>query len=196
MPPPEPARGVTRRVWLRRGAAQGLAGFTTGGACAAWPARAAAEDYMSEAAFLALAFGSELPEPSWLYPPAPLRPRIRAVLGHPYKHLRIRYWRRDARTAWVLDEIGKDEEITIGFVVAGDAIERTEVLVFRESRGWEIRFPSFTRQFRGARLDAGDALAPPIDGITGATLSVGAYDRLARLALLLHAQAVAPAPVK
>lgn len=112
------------------------------------------------------------------------------VLGHPYKALRVRYWRVADETIWVLDEIGKEEDITIGFAVRDAAIRRTEVLEFRETRGWEIRFPSFTRQFLGAGLGPDGELDRPIDGITGATLSVGAYHRLARLALLLHAKAV------
>lgn len=149
--------------------------------------------YKTAETFIAENFAGAPPAPTLLWPTPALQQRMRAVLGHPYKQLRIRYWRQGAaaRTAWVLDEVGKDEEITIGFVLDGDAIETTEVLVFRETRGWEIRFPAFTRQFKGARLAAGDALDKRIDGITGATLSVGAYDRLARLALLLHQEVTA-----
>lgn len=155
---------------------------------AALAAPAAAQQYLAPAAFLEQVFGSTVPAPSVLWPPAALQARMRAVLGHPYKQLRLRYWRAGGRTAWILDEVGKSEEITIGFVIADDAIARTDVLAFRESRGWEIRFPAFRHQFAGAQLAAGDTLDKPIDGITGATLSVGAYKRLARLALLLHQQ--------
>ena len=41
--------------------------------------------------------------------------------------------------AWILEEIGKSKPITMGFVVNAGAIEITRVLVFRESRGWEIQ---------------------------------------------------------
>ena len=59
------------------------------------------------------------------------------------------------------------------------------VLQFRESRGWEIRYPFFTQQFDGVRLDKNDKLNERIDGITGATLSVRAATRSANLALVL-----------
>lgn len=149
-----------------------------------------ADIYMTPEVFLAGAFAGKPPEPQLLWPSPALQKRIRAALGHPYKQLRIRYWRDGLRTAWILDEVGKEEEITIGFVLANDAIERTEVLVFRETRGWEIKFPGFTRQFGGAKLSANDELDKRIDGITGATLSVGAYQRLAKMALMLHQEAV------
>ena len=149
----------------------------------------AADVYMAPEDFVKSAFGAQAPAPSTLWPSPALQKRMQAALGHPYKQLRLRYWRVADRTAWVLDEVGKEEEITIGFVLASDAIERTDVLVFRESRGWEIRFPSYTRRYAGVRLTPGDELDRRIDGITGATLSVGAYERLARLALMLHQEA-------
>ena len=102
----------------------------------------------------------------------------------------MRYWGGDKRTAWVLDEIGKDEPITAGIVVNDGAIEEMRVLAFRESRGWEVRYPFFTRQFHDARLGGRD-LTRTIDGITGATLSVRAMKRMARAALLLHEHTVA-----
>lgn len=149
----------------------------------------AADVYLAPDDFVRSAFGGQAPAPSVLWPGAALQKRMQAVLGHPYKQLRIRYWRAGTRTAWVLDEVGKDEEITIGFVLAGEAIERTDVLVFRESRGWEVRFPAYTGRYAGLRLTPADELDRPIDGITGATLSVAAYQRLARLALMLHLEA-------
>lgn len=163
------------------------------GAAFALAAPAAADVYLTPDEFIRSVFAGNPPPASTLWPSPALQQRIRGVLGRPYKQLRIRYWKNGQRTAWVLDEVGKDEEITIGFVLADDAIERTEVLEFRESRGWEIKFPSFTRQFRGARLTPAGTLDARIDGITGATLSVGAYERLARLALMLHQEAVGDA---
>jgi hypothetical protein len=62
------------------------------------------------------------------------------------------------------------------------------VLAFRESRGWEIRYPFFTDQFSGLTLAPDGYLSKPIDGITGATLSVRAVERVTRLALWLNAQ--------
>ena len=46
--------------------------------------------------------------------------------------------------------------------------------------------PAFPAQFAGARLTSSQGLDRHIDGISGATLSVRALSRLARLALLLH----------
>jgi hypothetical protein len=61
------------------------------------------------------------------------------------------------------------------------------VLIYRESRGWEVRHAFFTRQFDQAQLENGK-LDRSIDGITGATLSVEALQRAARLALWLDQQ--------
>ena len=61
-------------------------------------------------------------------------------------------------------------------------------MAFRESRGWEIRHDFFTAQYRGLGLAADGALSREVDGITGATLSVRAVNRAARLALWLAAR--------
>lgn len=171
---------MTRRHW------------PVGAALAALHAAAPAQGvYYTDEAFLAQVFGeAAVPAPALLWPTPALQQRMQAVLGHPYRQLRLRYWRVGERTAWILSDVGKSEDITLGFVVEQGAIVRTDVLVFRETRGWEIRHPAFTRRFVGARLTPTDTLNKPIDGITGATLSVAAYQRMARLALLLH-QAVA-----
>ncbi|MDD3608683.1 MAG: FMN-binding protein [Halothiobacillaceae bacterium] len=119
---------------------------------------------------------------------------VEQILGHPYNALRVKYWRSQGKTLWILEDIGKDEYITFGFVIANQSIELARVLEFRESRGWEIKFPSFTRQFTGAKLDPGLGLDREVDGITGATLSVNAFDRMARLALLLDKNVEKNAP--
>ena len=108
------------------------------------------------------------------------------MLGHDFKSLRVRYWYDGAKSAWVLDEVGKEMPITIGVSVAAGAIDNVRVLEFRESRGWEVRYPFFTDQFIEARLGPNERLDRNIDGITGATLSVNAVTRIARIALLLH----------
>ena len=50
-----------------------------------------------------------------------------------------------------------------------------------------MRYPFFTDQFVAARLQSDERLDRSIDGITGATLSVGAVTRIARVALVLDA---------
>ena len=93
-------------------------------------------------------------------------------------------------------KIGREQPITVGIVTADGRMEQLRVLIFRESRGWEVRHAFFTDQFRGATLDERRQLTPAVDGVSGATLSVSALTRLARLALLLdgaaNAQAAAP----
>lgn len=119
-----------------------------------------------------------------------LRPLVRDILHHDYPLAQVRYWRAGNRSAWVLDEIGKERPITVGVVIDHDRIEQVRVLVYRESRGWEVKNPRFTAQFDGAGLDGEMRLDRAIDGISGATLSVRALQRLARLALLLHQRAM------
>ncbi|TAN79128.1 MAG: FMN-binding protein [Gallionella sp.] len=131
------------------------------------------------------------PAPDTLWLAGELRAAARGILEHDYPAARLRYWRSGQRTAWVLEEIGKEMPITVGIAVDSDAVERVRVLVYRESRGWEVKNPAFTAQFTGARLTPAQGLDRRIDGISGATLSVRALSRLARLALLLHRQAVA-----
>lgn len=150
----------------------------------------AAEASVSVDAFVAEAFGSKAHETKMLWLTPPLRQRAEQILGHGYDGLRVKYWRSGARTVWILDEIGKEQPITIGVVVDGGRIVRTQVLVFRESRGGEVRHGFFTRQFADAALTANDTLDRNIDGITGATLSVWAVTKVARLALVFHQEAL------
>lgn len=124
----------------------------------------------------------------WLTPV--VKQRAAAILGHDYPGLRVKYWRQGDRTAWVLDEVGKEQPITLGVVVEQGQILNIEVLAYRESRGGDIRHGFFRRQFDHARLQAGDRLDRSIDGITGATLSVSAMTRVARLALAFHDEAL------
>jgi hypothetical protein len=119
-----------------------------------------------------------------------LQPAVRAILEHDYPAARVPYWRNEKRTVWVLNEIGKEMPITVGISINNGAVERVKVLVYRESRGWEVKSPSFTAQFSGAKLAEGHKLDRHIDGISGATLSVRALHKLTRLALLLHQHAM------
>lgn len=146
----------------------------------AWGAGQEAET----ARFLDETFGHP-PAPETLWLSGELRPAVRSILEHDYPTARLRYWRTGQRTAWVLDEIGKEMPITVGIAVNNGTVERVRVLVYRESRGWEVKSPAFTAQFSGIRLAPGQKLDRHIDGISGATLSVRALNRLARLALLL-----------
>ncbi len=147
--------------------------------------------YLTQAEFLRGAFVNP-PSPQTVWLRGALRDQVKQILGHRYAALRIRYWQQEdppggpARTAWILEEIGKELPITAGFVVSGSTIESAQVLAFRESRGGEVRYPAFTRQFDGLSLSDQLGLSATIDGISGATLSVSAMRRMARLALYLH----------
>jgi hypothetical protein len=134
--------------------------------------------------FLGESFGQP-PAAETLWLVGDLQPAVRSILDHDYPAARVRYWRAGTRTAWVLDEIGKEMPITVGIFIDKGAVERVKVLVYRESRGWEVKSPAFTAQFLGAKLSEGQRLDRHIDGISGATLSVRALNRLTRLALLL-----------
>ena len=162
-----------------------------------WALPAAAVDTEAETArFLREAFAQPavpaVPEFLWLT--AELRPAVRAILGRDIAAARLRYWRVGHRTAWVLDEVGKEMPITVGIVVNDGRIERMRVLAYRESRGWEVQSPNFLRQFTGAGLTGDQQLDRTIDGISGATLSVRALTRLSKLALWLHQEASKKAP--
>lgn len=154
--------------------------------------------YQTAEEFLDLAFSGRPPEPSVVWLTGERKQAVEEILGHDYATLRIRYWRRDSRSAWILEEIGKEQPITTGIVIDHGRIENIKVLVFRESRGWEIRHSFFTDQFKSAALDADRQLDRTVDGISGATLSVRAMKKLARLALYLDSATqtadVTPAP--
>ncbi len=141
--------------------------------------------YQEPQDFLADTFGGTPPRAAVVWLTGERKQRVRDILGHDYPSLRVRYWRAGARSAWILEEIGKDHPITVGVVVNEGRMERIKVLIFRESRGWEVRHPFFTDQFQGAGLAADGRLDRDIDGISGATLSVRALKKIATLALYL-----------
>ena len=150
-----------------------------GAAAAGW---VRGDVYQEPDAFVAEVFGSK-PAPKVLWLTKDIQAQAAAILGHPPAQLRQRYWSDARRSVWILEEIGKEEFITAGFVVADGRVDHVRVLVYRESRGGEVRYPAFLKQFKNSKLAQGNTLDRSIDGIAGATLSVGAMERMARLAL-------------
>ncbi len=150
------------------------------------PARAV-DIFMEPDAFLSEVFGGTTPQPSFLWLKGGVKDEMKEILGRKPGGLRMRYWMDTDRSVWILEEIGKTQPITTGISVKAGEIERVQVLIYRESHGWEVRYPFFTDQFRGMRLEEDRRLSGPIDGISGATLSVRALTKLARLALHLDA---------
>lgn len=184
--------GVRPLSWLRGGARKLMA-------CALFAllvsgAVMARGSYMTMNEFVEAGFGASPPTPKTLWLSGEVQARLEAIFGHPYKALRVRYWQRGEKTAWMLEEIGKEMPITMGVLVSGNHIERVRILTYRESRGGEVRHDFFTEQFEGATLQADDLLDRQIDGITGATLSVRAVTRVAQAALVL-AETVQADPV-
>ncbi len=162
--------------------------------CWCWIDLASATLYLSAEKFVQGAFAEPPPvQVVWLR--GALRDEIESILGHRYPSLRIRCWSAVGtgpgqsgalRSAWILEEIGKQLPITVGLVINDNKIESVQVLEFRESRGAEVRYPAFTRQFQGLTLTETGRLSATVDGISGATLSVSALKRLSRVALSLH----------
>ena len=142
--------------------------------------------YQTPEDFIHSIFHGSPPESQRVIVKGDLSKAIKSILGERYRKIRIPYWRDGNRTVWILERIGKELPITSGFVVSGNKIENFKVLIFRESRGWEIRNDFFTRQFTGAHLESDQTLNQNIDNITGATLSVNAMKKLSRMALYLH----------
>ena len=148
-----------------------------------------AEDiYQKPADFIKESFSSSPPKSSVLWITKALKPAIYEIMGHDLGALRVRYWTKNGKTVWILNEIGKEHPITVGLVVKQNKIQHLKVLIFRESRGGEIRYPFFTEQFKQIGITSENKLEKNIDGISGATLSVIALKKLARLALYFHQQ--------
>ena len=148
----------------------------------------AATVYESQADFLDRAFNSTPPEPDVTWLSGDRKSKVKELLGHDYPALRLRYWCKTGRTAWVLEKVGKEQPITVGIIIENSVIRSLKVLTYRENRGGEVATASFTDQFNRVSLNGNYQLDASIDGISGATLSVQALTRLAGLALYLHAE--------
>lgn len=141
--------------------------------------------YQTPDNFLSQTFGTA-PEPKRVVLKGELASDIKEILGHRYKKIRVPYWQDGCRSAWILEEIGKEHFITTGFVVNTQGLEKVKVLIFRESRGWEVKHDFFSDQFINAQLTEKNKLNKNIDNISGATMSVDAVTNISRMALLLH----------
>ncbi len=149
-------------------------------------------EYTKPEDFLAKVYGSNVPGISLMPLRGETRKRAEAALGHDYSGMRLRYWNQDGTTAWIIDEKSKDMPMTIGIGVSPEGeVSVLELLVYREPRGGEIHQAAFRDQYLGVNLSAEDALSKDVDGITGATLSVDAMNRVVAMALVLHQSVVA-----
>jgi hypothetical protein len=142
--------------------------------------------YQTSEQFIVHAFNGDMPSAKVLWLSKDDKLLIAEIMQHKYSRLRLRYWLKDNETVWILEEIGKEKPITVGVHISKNMIAELKVLAFRESRGDEVRHEFFTSQFRAASIDTKNKLSQHIDGITGATMSVRALTKVARLALWLH----------
>jgi hypothetical protein len=150
-----------------------------------------AEEYLSQKDFIEQSLGIEaIIKAVWIN--SALRSQIKEDLNKTIPSARVRYWESDGKRAWILNEIGRDKPITMGFVIQNKKISMLRILAFRESRGYEVRYPRFTSQFSDLglkqRASPNDefSLEHSIDNVTGATLSVNGVKKAAKLALYLN----------
>jgi len=139
--------------------------------------------YKQPSEFIKSAFGGKIPATSVLNLSGEIKARANNIMAHDYGQARVRHWEQGDRSVWILEEIGKTQPITTGILIEKGRIRSVEILIYRESHGWEVSKPFFTRQFSNASLRDGDRLSAEVKNIAGATLSVRAVSKLARLAL-------------
>jgi hypothetical protein len=147
-----------------------------------------AEEYQSTEDFLYQTFSGTPPKPNVLWLNKELREKATQILKHKPGFLRTRYWQTAEQSVWIINETGKTKPITVAVVIKDNKINQLKVLAFRESRGWEVKHDFFTNQFKQNTLTDELRLTQPIDGISGATLSVRALTKVAQLALFFNSQ--------
>ncbi|TDR23304.1 FMN-binding protein [Marinicella litoralis] len=145
-----------------------------------------ADEKLKIESFLAQQFKQQTPKPARLWVNAEIKAGISKILSRPSNQLNYRYWQAQGKTIWLLDELGKERDITTAVVVKNNQIAAIKVIVYRESRGGEVQVPWFTDQFVG--VQSGTNWQRNIDSISGATLSVNAMKKQAELALFLNEQ--------
>ena len=146
---------------------------------------ATAKPYIDSQAFIDKALGGKA-EAKVLWVSKDLRSRLKQHLSQSIPGARVRYWQAEDKTVWILNKIGRDKPITMAFVMVRNKIDSMAIIEFRESRGYEVRYPQFTNQFRELELNEAFYLSAHVDNITGATLSVNAVKKAAKLALFLQ----------
>ncbi len=149
-----------------------------------------AEIYQSNEDFINEVFAQQAPKPGVIWLKKERKKTVADILQHRPGFLRTRYWADAQQSVWILEETGKTKPITVGVVIENQQIKFVRVLAFRESRGWEVKHSFFTDQFKQLSLTDDGMLSTPIDGISGATLSVNALKKIARIALYLNQQRI------
>jgi hypothetical protein len=96
--------------------------------------------------------------------------------------------------ALVDDELGQHQPITYGVKLsAAGAVERVEIMVYRESRGDEVRDKRFLKQFAGRTSRDALRLNTDVVAISGATISSNSMAVGVKRAVALFDECLAPA---
>lgn len=133
--------------------------------------------------FLSEQFDKNTPKPERLWIDKEKQLIIKKQFNPSKIKLSYRYWQKDNLTVWILDELGKERDITTGIVVENGFIKKVAVLVYRESRGGQVQNSKFTQQYY--QKNTASNFTKEIDSISGATLSVNALNKQVSLALWL-----------
>lgn len=134
--------------------------------------------------FLSQQFENQIPKPNRIWIDKAKQAQIKKQFNPSQIKLSYRYWQNDSFTVWILDEIGKEQNITTAIVIEDNKIKKVEVLIYRESRGGQVQNQRFTQQYY--QKDSQYNLIKDIDSISGATLSVNALNKQVKLALWLN----------
>lgn len=143
------------------------------------------DEHSKTQSYLQKVFGADQPSVKAVWVTGQLKKRIEKGLGQKAYRLREKYYRRGSDIVFILDQIGKVKPITSAWHFKDNKIVDVEVLVYRESRGGEVRNRFFTQLFHDIGLNKKDHLNREVDGITGATLSVWAMQRMCKQALMM-----------
>ncbi|MCW8870596.1 MAG: FMN-binding protein [Proteobacteria bacterium] len=136
-------------------------------------------------AFLTQVFPDKIPLAKRLWLSAEYKTQLQQRLGQAPNKLSYRYWQDEDTVVWLLDEIGKERNITTAVVMKNNQVADVKVVIYRESKGGEVQIPWFTAQFQG--VTSLDNWQKDIDSISGATLSVNALKKQVTMALALNA---------
>lgn len=134
--------------------------------------------------FLDQTFNSEAPKPKRFWANKETQQAIKTQFNPSQIKLSYRYWQKDNTTVWILDEIGKERDITTAIVINNNKVAKVEVLIYRESRGGQVQNSRFTQQYNNKTST--NNFTKEIDSISGATLSVYALNKQVRMALWLN----------
>ena len=149
-----------------------------------------ADDNTKIKEFLNQVFQNDIPKPQRIWINKQKQLTIQQKFNPNKVKLNYRFWQQGETTLWILDEIGKERDITTGIVIRSDKIVKVQVLVYRESRGGQVQNQRFTQQYNNK--SSSNNFTKEIDSISGATLSVNALNKQVKLALWLNHQSNQP----